>query len=462
METKTYDLAVIGGGTGGYSAAIRASELGMKVALVERDGLGGTCLLRGCIPSKALLYAAKLVSLGKVAADFGISYAKPSVDWASTQSAKSEVVNRLTRGLEGLLIRRKIEIVKGSGRLIGTGRVHISPAGGGEREIAADNIVIATGSAPRIPAGVDIDGRRIFTSDELLNIDYIPSSMVIIGGGFIGCEFASMFNSFGTDVTLIELLPELLAREDREVKERLVPAFEKRGIKLHLDTTVAKIGPLEDGVVVELADKPAVKAEALLVATGRRPVTEEVGLEAVGTKTERGFVPVDEDYLAVPGVYAIGDCIATLALAHAAFAEGYYVAEKIGGGIPLRPDYDGIPRVTYSFPEVASVGITEDEAVGRGLDIEVARFPFQANSRAVTMKNGEGFAKIIALKGGGPIIGVHLIGGEVSELITEGMLAVNWEASAAEVGILHHPHPTLSEAIGEAALKLAGMPLHSP
>ncbi|MHB0975750.1 MAG: dihydrolipoyl dehydrogenase [Candidatus Aquicultorales bacterium] len=456
-----YDLSVIGGGTAGYSAAIRAAELGLKVALVEKDAIGGTCLNRGCIPTKALLHAAELLEEARSAPDFGITFGDPSVDWAKTQSAKEEVVSKLVRGLGGLLERRNIEIVRGFARLDSPGVLSIA-ADGQDLELRSDAVVVATGSAPRIFPEIPIDEERIMTSDGLLGIRSIPRSLAILGGGFIGCEFASLFNAFGCEVTIIEVFPELLAKEDREIKERIAPAFVKRGIRLRLGATVANVARNDDSVRVELSEGEPVESERLLIAVGRRPVADGLNLEAAGAALDGGYVVVDEDYEAAPGLYAIGDCIPTLPLAHAAFAEGYYVAERIAGRRTPRPNYDGIPRVAYCSPEVAAVGLTEEQAVSRGLDFTIARFPFRANSRAVAMKGGEGFAKILALKDGGPIIGVHLIGARVSELIAEAMLAVNWEASAAELGMLHHPHPTLSEAIGEAALKLAGMPLHSP
>ena len=434
----------------------------MKVAIVEKDLVGGTCLHRGCIPTKALLYAAELIDVAATAPMFGISLSKPNVDWQAVQTAKSESVSRLADGLKGLIARRGIAVERGEGRLVGRGRVAVKTAGGGEREIESDSVVLATGSAPKSIPGVEIDGVRTFTSDEIFSIPKIPSTMAIIGGGYIGCEFASAFNSFGSKVTIIEALPELLATEDREIKERIAPALKKRGIDLRLSASVEEVRFSDDGVAVEIADGPPVDAEALLIAIGRRPVTEGLGLEAIGAETdERGYISIDENYLAAPDTYAIGDCIKTLALAHASFAEGYFVAEKIAGGNPAPPDYDAIPRVVYSLPEVASVGISEEEAEKRGLDIEIGRFPFSVNSRAAVMKIKEGFAKIIAMKGGDPIIGVHLVGPRVSELISEAMLAVAWEASAADLAALHHPHPTLSEILGETAMKLAGMPLHS-
>ncbi len=462
MNTGKYDVAVIGGGTGGYSAAIRASELGLKVAIVEKDLLGGTCLHRGCIPTKAWLYAAELADAAALAATFGISLGKPNIDWLAVQSAKSESVKRLADGLAGLLGRRGVDVVRGEGRLVGRGRIAVKIPEGGEREIESESVIIATGSSPKSLPGVEIDGKRVFTSDEIFSIERLPSTMAIIGGGYIGCEFASAFNSFGTKVTIIEALPELLAAEDAEIKERIAPAFKKRGISLRLGASVKSVKPSAEGVSIEMADGPPVESEVLFIAIGRRPVTEGIGLEAIGAKTDgAGYVSISEDYSAAPGAYAIGDCIDTLALAHASFAEGYFVAERIAGENPAPPNYDAIPRVVYSFPEVASVGISEEEAARRGLEVETGRFPFRANSRAVTMKSGEGFAKIVAMKGGDPIIGVHLVGPHVSELVSEGMLAVAWEASAADLAALHHPHPTLSETLGEAAMKLAGMPLHS-
>lgn len=461
METKSCDVVVIGGGTGGYSAALRAAELGKTVKIVEKDGLGGTCLLRGCIPSKALLHAAELVNLSKAAANFGITFGLPMVDWTATQRAKDETVNKLTHGLIALMNRRKIEVVKGAGRLAGNNRVTVQ-TDGEEIAISAQDIVIATGSTPRSMPSIEIDGRTVITSNELLEIDHIPKSLAIIGGGYIGCEFASLFNAFGTKVTIIEAASEVMAREDREVKERLAPALRKRGIELRLGAHVLGADISNEKVSVRLEDEEPVEAEILLVAIGRRPVTENLDLENAGVKTDRGYVVVDDDYRAAPGIWAIGDCIPTLALAHASFAEGYYVAEKIAGMEPARPNYDGIPRVAYCFPEVTAVGMTEEEGDAKGIDYVIGRFAFQANSRALTMKDAEGFVKIIAEPDGGRILGMHMVGVNVSELASEAMLAVNWEASPADLGFLHHPHPTLSEAIGEAAMKLAGMPLHAP
>lgn len=463
MKNGLYDLVVIGGGTGGYSTAIRATELGLKVALVERGELGGTCLNRGCIPTKALLHAASLLESGREASAMGINFGEPEIDWSKTMGAVDGAVAKLKRGLRGLLMRHDVELIGGTAHIEERGGVAVELGDDGRTLLKTKNIVVATGGEPTPIPGIVPDGRQIMISDQMLGMDRIPKSLGIIGGGYIGCEFASAFNAFGSSVMIIEAEPALLPRSDRELSERLAPAFEKRGIDLKLGDSVAAVEAGADILRVRLSSGEEFDFEVLLVAVGRRPVTSDLGLEnAGGTTTPRGHIVVDEDYEAAPGLYALGDCIDTLALAHASFAEGFHVAERISGMRTPRPNYDGIPKVAYCFPEVASVGLSEEEVTRRGLDVSIGRFPFKANSRAIATRKDEGFAKIIALADGGPIVGVHLIGPHASELITEGMLLVNWEASAADVGVLHHPHPTFTEAIGEAALRLAGMSLHSP
>ncbi len=449
------DLVILGGGSGGYAAALRASELGMTVVMVEQDKVGGTCLHKGCIPTKALLHSAETVDVIKEASQFGVTATFGSVDIAAVNAYKGKVVEGLFKGLTGLVKSRNIEVVQGTGKLVSPTAVEVDG-----RRIEAGHVLLATGSVPRSLPGLELDGTRVITSDDALNMDRIPASVVILGAGAIGCEFASVWSSFGAEVTIVEALPHLVPLEEESSSKLLERAFRKRGIKQELGARFAKVEHTATGVLVHLEGGKTVEAELLLVAIGRGPVSAGLGYEQVGVEVERGFVKVDAYcQTSVPTISAVGDLIPTLQLAHVGFAEGILVAERLAG-LPVTPvDYDGVPRVTYSHPEVASVGITSKQAVDRGYDIIEATYDLAGNGKARILGTA-GAVKVIAQKDG-PVLGVHMVGDRVGELIAEAQLITNWEALPSEVAQLIHPHPTMSEAVGEAHLALAGKPLHS-
>jgi len=458
MET-TYDFVVLGGGPAGYAAALRAAQLGLSVALVEKDRVGGTCLHRGCIPTKALLHAAEIVDTVAEGAAWGIKAGIETIDWARTQTQKDRVVRKLFLGLQGLLRGRKIEVVASAGRLVGPGTVAVD-----DRVLTGKNVLLATGSVPKPIPGVAIDGARIITSDHALSLEAIPKSVIVLGAGSVGAEFASLFCSLGARVTLIEALAEVLPLEDPDLGKELRSAFIKRGIEVLISSTVSHATASENEVVATVSvggEERTIKAEYLLVAVGRSPATAGLGYEEAGIALDRGFVSVSPTLeTSVPGIYAAGDLIPTIALAHCAFSEGVAVAGRLAGQALPPIDYDQIPRATYSYPEVASVGITQARAVELGHDVITEVYPFRANAKAAIIGQG-GFAKVVAAKGGS-VLGVHLVGPRVSELIAEAMLVTGWGAVPEEVALLVHPHPTLSEALGEAHLALAGRSLHVP
>ncbi len=453
-----YDVVVIGAGTGGYSCALRAAQLGKRVALVERDDrLGGTCLLRGCIPTKALLQSAAVLDTVNRSREWGV-IASGALDWEAVKAFEQRVVDKLVSGVAGLVKARKIDVVQGSATLVPGPAVRV-----GERTISAGDIVIATGSAPKLLPGLSI-GERVITSDQALWYPALPSSAVVIGAGAVGLEFASLYRSFGAEVTLIEALPRIAPLEDEELSRELARAFRRRGIQAYADARVQGVDELADGVKVVFetgGETRAITADVCLVAVGRGPVTEGLGLEHVGVELDRGFVKVDGQLLTTaPHVWAVGDVAATpLQLAHVAFTEGIAVAERIAG-IPVPDiDYAGIPRVTYCTPEVASVGLTEAQAVEQGHDVRTEKLSFQGIGKANIVGEG-GVVKLVADRDG-PVLGVHMVGPHVTDLVAEAMLITNWEALPEEVAALIHPHPTLSEAIGEAHLALVGKPLHT-
>ncbi|MGZ8631492.1 MAG: dihydrolipoyl dehydrogenase [Actinomycetota bacterium] len=456
-----YDVAVIGGGTAGYSAALRAAQLGLRVALVERDDrLGGTCLLRGCIPTKALLQSAAVMDAVNRSDEWGIK-ASGEPDWSAVKTFEDSVVDKLVKGVTGLVRARKVDVVPGLARLVpGSTAVEVD----GHRVDATD-IVIATGSAPKLLPGLSLTD-RIITSDQALWYDRIPTSVVVIGAGAVGLEFASLYRSFGAEVTLVEALPRLAPLEDEEVSKEIARAFRKRGITTAAGASVHEVKDTGDVVEVtyDAGSGPVtVTADVCLVATGRGPVTEGLGLAEAGVSVhEKGFVNVDQQLQTnVEHVWAIGDAASTpLQLAHVAFTEGYAVAERISGLDVLEIEYVNIPKVTYCTPEIASVGLTEAQARETGLDIVTDKVDFRAIGKANMLGDG-GFVKLVA-EVDGPVRGVHMIGPHVTDLIAEGMLIVNWEAMPAEVAAMMHPHPSLSEGIGEAHLALAGKPLHTP
>ena len=456
----TVDLVVLGGGSGGYAAALRAAELGMSVVMVEKDKVGGTCLHRGCIPTKALLHSAETVEVIKEAAQFGVNGSFESVDMPGVNTYKDKVVEGLYKGLTGLVKSRKIEVVQGVGRLASATSVEVTLADGGSRTIEAGHVLLATGSVPRSIPGIEVDGVRIITSDDALKKDDIPASVIILGAGAIGCEFASVWRSFGAEVTIVEALPHLVPLEEESSCKLLERAFRKRGIKQELGARSEKVEVTPEGVQVTLEGGKQLQAELLLVAIGRGPVSVDLGYEQAGVEVDRGFVKVDA-YLQtnVPTISAVGDLIPTLQLAHVGFAEGILVAERLAGMAVTPIDYDGVPRVTYSSPEVASVGLTTALAKERGYDIVEAVYDLAGNGKARILGTA-GAVKVIASKNG-PVLGVHMVGERVGELIAEAQLITNWEALPGEVAQLIHPHPTMSEAVGEAHLALAGKPLHS-
>lgn len=455
MTVHTSDLVVLGGGSAGYAAALRAAELGKSVVLVEKDRLGGTCLHRGCIPTKALLHAAEVADQVREAASVGIDATLNGIDVAGVSAFREGIVAKKYKGLQGLIAARGITVVAGEGRLIDGPAVAV-----GDDIYRAPNVVLATGSYTRTLPGLEIGG-RILTSEEALSLTEVPATVAILGGGVIGVEFASAWRSLGADVTIIEALDHLVPNEDLASSKALERAFRKRGIVSRLGTRFASVSQSDTGVVVALEDGSEVSADYLLVAVGRGPATANLGLEDAGVTLDRGFVTVD-DRLATSatGVWAAGDIVPGLQLAHRGFAQGIFVAEEIAGLHPVAVAEHTIPRITYSRPEVASVGLTEAEARAAHPDgIAVHEYNLAGNGRSEILGTA-GIVKVIRATAG-PILGVHLVGDRVGELITEGQLAVGWEAHPEDLAPLIHAHPTQSEALGEAFLALAGKPLHA-
>jgi dihydrolipoamide dehydrogenase len=472
--TEGVDVAILGGGNAGYACALRAAQLGLSVILVERDKVGGTCLHRGCIPTKALLHSAEVIDHIRSAGDFGVLVGEPAVDWGKVLGYQTSVVAKLYRGLLGVIKARKVTVTAGSGVLIAPDAIEVTAAGGDKQTVHARAVVLASGSYARSLPFIEIDGQAFITSDHALTLGDLPASAIIIGAGAVGLEFASLYRSFGVDVTILEALPRLAPGEDEEVSAELTRQFRKRGIKAlaGVKVTAAEAAGSGASITYETSEgrSEVVTAERCLVATGRGPISEGLGYEEQGVRLERGFVVTDEwCRTGVDGLWAVGDLITQpslglpiphLQLAHVAFAEGIHVAEQIAGSAdPALVDYLGVPRCTYSTPEVASVGYTEAQAREAGYDVEVARYQWAASGKASILGEPHGFVKAIAEKGG-KVLGVHMIGPRVTELVAEAQLIVNWEAYPAEVAALLHPHPTLSEAVGETMLHLAGKQLH--
>jgi dihydrolipoamide dehydrogenase len=461
----SYDLVVLGGGSGGYACALRAAELGKRVALIEKDKVGGTCLHRGCIPTKALLHAAEIADQAKESAKFGIKTTFEGVQMPGVLSYQESVVDRLWKGLQSTIASRKIDTVIGDGQLVSPTSVRVDGT-----VYEADHVVLATGSEPRSLPGLDIDGTRVITSDDALRLDRVPSSVIVLGGGVIGVEFASVWRSFGADVTIVEMLPQLLPLEDESSAKTLQRMFRRRGISFQLNTAFESVKHSDAGVTVTLAGGKTLEAELLLVAVGRGPVSSGLGYEENGVTIDRGFVVVDDLCRTnVPTISAVGDLVTTPGqghpqLAHVGFAEGILVAERVSG-LDVHPiDYAGVPRITYSDPEVASVGLTSAQIAERGLEVVEVNYPLGGNGKSVILQT-QGSAKVFAEAGSdgsgpGRVLGVHLVGSRVGELIAEGQLIYNWDAEPSDVAQLIHPHPTQSEVIGEAHLALAGKPLH--
>jgi dihydrolipoamide dehydrogenase len=455
-----YDVVVVGAGTGGYSTALRAAQLGKRVALVERDErLGGTCLLRGCIPTKALLQSAAVMDTVNRAMEWGIK-ASGDPDWSAVRAFEDQIVDKLVKGVTGLVKAQGIAVLHGTAKLLPGPALEVD----GTR-VEATDVVLATGSKPKLLPGVEVT-ERIVTSDQALVADRIPASAVVIGAGAVGLEFASLYRSLGAEVTLLEALPALAPLEDEDVSKEIGRAFRRRGIASAAGASVKEISDTGEAVdvVYEAGGKAEkVTAELCLIATGRGPVTEGLGLEEAGVSLhDKGFVNVDDRLRTnVEHVWAVGDVAATpLQLAHVSFTEGYAVAERIAGIDVPAIDYANIPRVTYCTPEIASVGLTAAQAKDAGHKVASAHLDFRGIGKANIVGEG-GFVKVVAEQGGGPVLGVHMIGPHVTDLISEAMLITNWEAVPDEVAAIIHPHPTLSEAVGEAHLALAGKPLHS-
>ncbi len=454
---STYDVVVLGGGSGGYACALRAAQLGLSVVLVEKGELGGTCLHRGCIPTKALLHAAEVADSSRESEQFGVRSTFEGIDMPAVNEYKDGVVARLYKGLQGLVKSRQITFVEGIGRLAGPTTVEVD----GTR-YEGRHVVLATGSAPRSLPGLEIDGQLVLSSDHALRLDSVPASVVVLGGGVIGCEFASVWRSFGAEVTVVEALPHLVPLEDEQSSKALERAFRKRGIDYRLGARFAGVERGEKGVTVSLEDGSTIDADLLLVAVGRGPVSQELGYEQVGVAMDRGFVTVDERCRTnIPTISAVGDLVPTLQLAHVGFGEGILVAERLAGLDPAPIDYDGVPRVTYSDPEVASVGITEARARETyGADqVETVTYDLAGNGKSQILKTA-GFVKLVRQKDG-PVVGIHMVGARVGELIGEAQLIYGWEAHPDDVAHLVHAHPTQTEAVGEAHMALAGKPLHA-
>ena len=460
-EGGHYDIVILGGGSGGYACALRAAEFGKRVALIEKDKVGGTCLHRGCIPTKALLHAAEVADSSRESEKFGIRTTFEGIEMPAVLSYQQGVVERLWKGLQSTLASRKIDMIYGDGKLVSPTSVAVNGA-----TYTGDHVVLATGSVPRSLPGLTVDGVRVITSDDALRLDRVPSSVIILGGGVIGVEFASVWRSFGAEVTIVEMAPQLLPLEEEASAKVLQRAFRRRGIGFELGTPFQSVSYTDTGVQVTLSNGKQLAAELLLVAVGRGPVSADLGYEENGVAMTRGWVDVDPlCRTSVPTISAVGDLVNTPQLAHVGFAEGILVAERLGG-LDVRPiDYDGVPRTTYSDPEVASVGITSGQATARGINVVEVNYPLGGNGKSVILQT-QGQAKVIAeapsTPGGQPgrVLGVHLVGARVGELIAEAQLIYNWDAEPDDVAALIHPHPTQSEIIGEAHLALAGKPLH--
>lgn len=469
-SSDSFDVVILGGGNGGYAAAFRATALGMSVAMVEMDKVGGTCLHRGCIPTKALLHSAELVDEIRHAGDFGVLIGDPQVDWGKVLGFKDSVIQQMYRGLTGLVKRHKIELVEGEGKLADAKTITVKTSGGERTLTATKGMIVAPGSYPRDLPFIKADGDKVHNSNHALVAADIPSSVVVVGGNYIGLEFASVYRSFGAEVDVVEMLPKIAPAEDDDISDALHKLLQRRGIRFHLGVEVSGATTTDSGVEVQI--KKGDRAETLVadrmfVAIGRMARTDDIGLEKVGIETDRGFIVVDEGFRTnVEGVYAVGDAIHVPdadglhpQLAHVAFIEGMKTAERIFGEDPATVDYNNIPHVIYCQPEVAAVGLTEKAAKDKGLDVVTKRYPFSANARALMLGGGQGFTKTVAEKDGA-IVGVHIVGPRASDLISEAMLATAWEAFPSELAELIHPHPTLSEVVGETFLELAGKPLH--
>jgi dihydrolipoamide dehydrogenase len=456
LSEQNFDIVILGGGSGGYAAALRAVQLGFTVGLVEKDKLGGTCLHRGCIPTKALLHAAEVADSSRESAKFGVRSTFEGIDVAAVTAYRESIVSSKFKGLQGLIKARGITVIEGEGRLVAPNAVQV-----GDDRIVGKNIILATGSYSRSLPGLELGG-RVITSEQALELDFVPGKVAVLGGGVIGVEFASVWKSFGAEVTIIEALPHLVPNEEESISKQLERAFRKRGIEYKLGVRFQSVTQNDDGVVVTLENGETVEAELLLVAVGRGPVTQGLGYEEAGVTIDRGFVITDERLATnIPGIYAVGDIVPGLQLAHRGFQQGIFVAEEIAGLNPIVVEDLNIPKVTYCEPEVASIGYTEAKAAEKFGADQVSSYDYNlaGNGKSHILETS-GSIKVVRVNDG-PVIGVHMIGARVGELIGEAQLAVNWEAYPEDIAPFIHAHPTQNEALGEAFLKLAGKPLHA-
>jgi len=462
-----FDVTVIGSGPGGYVAAIRGAQLGLRVALVEKDPkLGGTCLHRGCIPTKAMLFSAELLDRAREAEEFGLAIPKADVEIAGVHRYKDAVVKRMAGGIDFLMKKNKVTVFTGHGRVAGPGKVTVTPASGAPTTLTTRHTLIATGSVPKSLPGIDFDGQRILSSDDILRIDRVPKRLAVLGAGAVGVEFASVFRSFGSEVTIVEVMPNLLPVEDADLGKELQKAFRRRKIACLVGSKVEKVTKTGSGVELLVADADGktqtVAADVLLSAVGRKPLTADVGLEGTKARPDaRGFIAVDSMMRTQePTVYAIGDVVPTPMLAHLASAEGILAMEHIAGKDPRPLNYDQVPSCTYCEPQVASVGLSEKKARERGYDVKIGTFPFSALGKAQILHAGEGFVKIVAEKKYDELLGLHMVGPSVTDLLAEGGVALKLESTVEEIARTIHAHPTLSEAVGEAAHAALGHAIH--
>jgi dihydrolipoamide dehydrogenase len=467
LANEQFDVTIIGSGPGGYVAAIRAAQLGLKVAIIEKDKrLGGTCTLRGCIPTKQLLMSAHVYEQMQHAADFGVEATGIQLAFANVQKRKDKVVMKNSKGIEYLMKKNKITPFTGTGKLLLPGKIEVATADARKEIVNTKNIIIATGSVVRPIPGFDTDGQRVVNSDHILELKEVPKSLIVMGAGAVGVEFASVYSRFGADTTIVELLPRLVPLEDEEVSKELEKSFRKRGLKSQVDTKLEKLERSDQGVVVsgKTSKGEAVKLEAemLLVAVGRMPYTEGLGIEGTKIKVEKGFIQVDEfQQTGEKGIYAIGDVVPTPLLAHLASKEGIVAAEHMAGHKDVRPiNLRLVPNCTYCDPEVASVGLTEAKAREMGYEVKLGKFPFSASGKARILGEEEGFVKIVSEAKYDEILGVHIIGPHATELIAEACVAMQLESTAEELGRTMHAHPTVSEAIMEAAEGVHGLTVH--
>jgi dihydrolipoamide dehydrogenase len=462
---ETFDVVIIGSGPGGYVGAIRAAQLGLKTAIIEKDKrLGGTCLHRGCIPTKSLLWTAELFHHIREASDFGIDVASPTINWANAQKHKEKVVTKGANGIDFLMKKNKITVLKGHGRIAGKGKVEVTGEDGSKQTLDTKNIIIATGSVPKSLPNVQVDHKRVLNSDSILLIDKIPKSLIVLGAGAVGCEFASVFNHVGSQVSIVEYMPNLLPIEDVDASKELEKHFKKRKIDVHTGAKVEKVEHTATGVKVTMGvggETKTLEAELLLSAVGRSPVTEDIGLKQTSIQVDRGFIKVDTMMrTSEPNVYAIGDVIPTAMLAHVASAECILAVEHIAGKNPQPINYDLVPSATYCYPEVASVGLTEKKAKERGYDVKAAIFPFSAITKASISNEAAGMIKVVSDKKYDEVLGVHLVGPHATELLAEACVALRLEITTEELAHTMHAHPTLSEIMKEGAEATLGHPIH--